>query len=265
MSEQNGTDTAHRSSTDIPPRVQSDAPPWAEADAPPGAETASPPRARTDTARRSWDDTWRTDHGRAAWAAADHWVAATLPLLRARSAKRTLDLGCGPGRHAVFFARAGLESFGLDASASGIEHATRSAREAAVTLYLKQGSLKALPYPDDSFDYVLAFNAIYHGTEADAVRTLAEIRRVLRPGGLYQATMLSKRSIHYGRGEQVAPNTFVQPHGRGDKARPHLFADEYDLLRLHQGFRLLAAEDRDQTGGGEQHWYCLFEASPAAD
>lgn len=257
MSEQNGSDTAHRSGADAPPR--------ATTETAPRATTDTAPRAVPETAIRSWDDTWRTEHGRAAWAAADPWVAATLPLLRERGAKRVLDLGCGPGRHAVYFARAGLESFGLDTRASGIEHAARSAQDAAVTLQLKQGSLRDLPYPDASFDYVLAFNVIYHGTEADVVRTLGEIRRVLRPGGLYQATMLSKRSVDYGRGEQVAPNTFVQPHGRGDKALPHLFADEHDLLRLHDGFRLLAAEDRDQTGGGEQHWYCLFEALPAAD
>ena len=231
----------------------------------PGTGDAAGAADGTDSAHLYWDDTWRTAHGRAAWADADPWVASALPLLRDRRARRTLDLGCGPGRHAVFFARAGLESFGLDASAYGIEHATRAAREAGVTLYLKQGSLAALPYPDDSFDYVLAFNVIYHGTEADAEQALAEVRRVLRPGGLYQATMLSKSNVEYRRGSEIAPNTFVQPHGPGDKAHPHLFADERDLLRLHSGFRLLAAEDRDQTGGGEQHWYCLFEALPARD
>lgn len=257
MSEQNGTDTAPRSGPEGAQRSGTDTAHHATTD------TAH--SATTDTAHRYWDDTWHTEHGRAAWADADPWVAAALPLLRERHAKRTLDLGCGPGRHAVFFARAGLESFGLDASASGIERATRSARDAGVTLYLKQGSFKALPYPDASFDYVLAFNVIYHGTESDAARALAEIRRVLRPGGLYQATMLSKRSVDFGRGEQVAPNTFVQPRGQGDKVHPHLFADEHDLLRLHSGFRLLAAEDRDQTGDGEQHWYCLFEALPATD
>lgn len=242
------------------------------ADGPTGAGTDQPSTSTstngapaTATAHRYWDDTWRTEHGRSAWAAADPWVAATLPRLRDRGARRTLDLGCGPGRHAVFFARAGLESFGLDASAYGIEHAARSARDAGVTLYLKQGSLNALPYPDASFDYVLAFNVIYHGTEADAVRALAEIRRILRPGGMYQATMLSKRSVDYGRGQQIAPNTYVQPRGHGDKVHPHLFADEHDLLRLHSGFRLLAAEDRDQTGDGEQHWYCMFEPLPVVD
>jgi SAM-dependent methyltransferase len=160
----------------------------------------------------------------------------------------------------VFFARAGLESFGLDSSAYGVERAARAAQAAGVTLYLKQGALGSLPYPDDSFDYAVAFNVIYHGTEADASRALAEIRRVLCPHGLYQTTMLSKRNVQYGRGSEIAPNTFVQPSGPGDKAQPHLFADEHDLLRLHSGFRLLAAEERDLNGRGEQHWYCLFEA-----
>ncbi len=214
----------------------------------------------TSTAHRSWDDTWRTAHGRSAWSAADPWVAACLPALRERGVGRTLDLRCGPGRHAVLFARDGMESHGLDASAHGVEQAARAAREAGVEVALRQGSLTALPYPDSYFDYVLAFNAVYHGTETDAVRALAEVRRVLRPGGLYQATMLSKRNVEHGRGRRIAPNTYVQPDGPGDKARAHLFADEHDLLRLHSGFRLLAAEDRDQTGRGEHHWYCLFEA-----
>jgi tellurite methyltransferase len=218
---------------------------------------AAPP----DGAHLYWDDTWRTEHGRAAWAAADPWVAAQLPVLRERGARRTLDLGCGPGRHAIFFARAGLDSHGLDASAYGIEHATRAARDAGVRLDLRQGALTALPYEDASFDYVLAFNVVYHGDAPAARRALAEVRRVLRPGGLYQCTMLSKRNAHYGKGTEVAADTYVQPGGPGDKAHPHLFCDEHDLLLLHRGFRLLAAEDRDQVGDGEQHWYCLFEAS----
>jgi tellurite methyltransferase len=115
--------------------------------------------------------------------------------------------------------------------------------------------------PDDFFDYVLAFNVVYHGTELTLCRTLAEIRRILRPGGLYQGTMLSKRNVEYGRGEEISPNTFVQPNGAGDKCHPHLYADARDLVRLHAQFDLISAHDRDQTGAGEHHWYCLFEAA----
>jgi tellurite methyltransferase len=217
------------------------------------------PARTVATAHRYWDETWKTEGGRAQWSQADPWVAAVVPLLRGRDARRTLDLGCGPGRHALLFARAGFESFGLDASDGALEHASRAGAEAGLALELKHGDLVTLPYPDGFFDYVLAFNVVYHGTEQTLTRTLSEIRRVSRPGGLYQCTMLSKRNVEHGRGDEVSPNSFVQPHGRGDKTHPHLYADARDLLRLHAGFELLSATDQDQAGTGEYHWSCLFE------
>jgi tellurite methyltransferase len=215
------------------------------------------------TAHRYWDETWKTENGRAQWSEADQWVAEVVPLLRGRGARRTLDLGCGPGRHTLFFARARFESYGLDGSAGAIEYASKAGAEAGVQLALKHGDLITLPYPDGFFDYVLAFNVVYHGTEQTLTRTLSEIRRILRPGGLYQCTMLSKRNIEYGRGDEVSPNAFVQWQGGGDKTHPHMYADAPDLLRLHTGFDLLFAKDHDQTGAGEYHWYCLFETDGA--
>lgn len=226
------------------------------------SESGNEEAARTvATAHRYWDETWKTETGRARWSEPDPWVADVVPLLRGRGARRTLDLGCGPGRHALLFARAGFESFGLDASAGAIEYAAKAADEAGAKLELTHGDLITLPYRDAFFDHVLAFNVVYHGSEQTLGRTLGEIRRVLRPGGIYQCTMLSKRSIEYGRGDEISANVFVQRDGRGDKTHPHLYASAHDLLRLHAGFELLFAKDHDQTGSGEYHWYCLFETS----
>ncbi len=58
---------------------------------------------------------------------------------------------------------------------------------------------------DAVFDYVLAFNVIYHGDRPIVERTIAEIARVLKAGGLYQGTMLSKRNTRYGCGLEVCP------------------------------------------------------------
>lgn len=214
----------------------------------------------TATAHRYWDEQWRSGPDDGPWSEPDPWVAGMMPALRERSAIRVLDLGCGLGRHAVRFARAGFDSFGLDASVGGIERARQATAAAGVRVDLRVGGLDALPYEDDFFDYILAFNVVYHGTEDDLAVTLSEIHRVLRPGGLYQSTMLSKRNVEYGRGDEVEPNTFVQPDGPGDKVHPHLYCDSRDLLRLHAGYEPLSLADRDQTGRGEYHWYCLFEA-----
>jgi tellurite methyltransferase len=213
------------------------------------------------TAHRYWDERWRTEHGRGQWSDADPWVAEVVPRLRDRGTRRVLDLGCGPGRHAVLLAAAGFETHALDASAGAIESASAAATRAGVDLMLRPGDLVTLPYPDGYFDYVLAFNVVYHGSEQTLQRTLGEIRRVLRPRGLYQCTMLSKRNVEYRRGQEISPNTFIQLNGAGDKSHPHLYTDAHDLLRLHAGFDLLFANDHDQTGAGEYHWYCLFETA----
>jgi hypothetical protein len=44
----------------------------------------------------------------------------------------------------------------------------------------------------------------------DTGRRLAEIWRVLKPGGLYQGTILSKRDAQFGHGPAVAPDTFIR-------------------------------------------------------
>jgi len=108
-------------------------------------------------------------------------------------------------------------------------------------------------------DYVLAWNVVYHGDEDVLAAVLAEIVRVLRPGGVYQSTMISKRNSAYGRGTRVARNTFVQPDAADDKGHPHVFSDERDILRTHRGLSLLEMADREHGEPGSHHWQLLFE------
>jgi tellurite methyltransferase len=98
----------------------------------------------------------------------------------------------------------------------------------------------------------------YHGTEDDVAHALDQVVRVLRAGGFFQTTMLSKRNHEYGKGVEIAPNCFVQPGGREDKAHPHVYSDEGDALRLHRRFRLVTAVEREQARAGSWHWHLLF-------
>jgi SAM-dependent methyltransferase len=207
------------------------------------------------TAHLYWERVWRGSDGSSEWLRPDPWVLATLPVLHARGVRSTLDLGCGLGRHTLLFARDGFDSHGIDRSLAG----AAAAREGGLAVSV--GDMAALPYRSASFDFVLAFNVNYHTDERGLGRVLAEVRRVLRPGGLYQATMLSKRHREYGRGVEVSPNTFCQPDAPDDKVHPHLYTDAADLIRLHAGFDLVAAVDGEQSAPGSFHWQCQFEAS----
>lgn len=216
------------------------------------------------TAHQAWDRAWRSleASGEASpWRTPEPAVLAAVELLRAREARAVLDIGTGLGRHAIALAHSGFDVVGLDASAGGIEAAARSARAAGVHVEFVVGSFLDLPFLSRRFDYVLAWNVIYHGDRNTVTRAIGEITRVLVPGGLYQGTMLSRRHRDLGIAREISPGTFVQ--AAGERAHPHFYCDARELLELHHGFEPLQLGDRDQAAGtdGQWHWEFIFEAS----
>lgn len=209
------------------------------------------------TAVEAWDVRWATPEGRADWLVPHPAVAAIAPVLRARGARQVLDLGCGVGRHALFFAESGFAVEAIDGAAAGLDFARREAEARGLSLGLHQADADVLPFAEESFDYVLSWNVIFHGTMGDVGRRLAEIWRVLKPGGLYQGTMLSKRDVQFGRGQPTAPDTFIR--GSEADAHPHYYCDLAGLAALFAGFELLSLSQEDQRRAGSWHWHILAE------
>ncbi|MFT4083915.1 MAG: class I SAM-dependent methyltransferase [Nocardioides sp.] len=226
---------------------------------------SAPVPAGNATAHVYWDRAWSTADGRQRWSDPDPFVAERLPDLVARGAVRGLDLGCGPGRHAVAMAAAGLHALAVDASPTALMLLGERVASEDLTVETIEATMTELPVPDASIDVVVAFNVVYHGDRGDARRAIAEVARVLRPGGVYLSTMLSKRHRNFGRGVEVSPDTFVDTSGRhvpgmpDDKAHPHLYCDAADLVALHAGLAATSLQDLAQSGEGTNHWYCVFE------
>ena len=95
---------------------------------------------------------------------------------------RVLDVPCGTGRHAALLAERGHPVAGLDIS----NRVLGAAREAVPDGDFRQGDMRELPWPDESFDAVLnlwtAFG--YFDTQQEDERVMAEFARVLVPGGV---------------------------------------------------------------------------------
>ena len=91
-----------------------------------------------------------------------------------------LDLGCGTGRHAHEARRRGARVVALDLRIEDL----RSTREGTLPV---QGDALALPFPDSSFDRVIASEVLEHIPEDGAA--IAELRRVLKPGGTLAVTV----------------------------------------------------------------------------
>jgi SAM-dependent methyltransferase len=89
------------------------------------------------------------------------------------------DLGCGSGQTTAFLHGCGVDVRGLDLSANLL----CEARQRHPGIEFVQGDMLALPLADDSLAGVVAFYAIVHFSPAGLRQALAQMHRVLRPGG----------------------------------------------------------------------------------
>jgi SAM-dependent methyltransferase len=94
-----------------------------------------------------------------------------------------LELGCGAAQWSVALARLGARPVGLDLSGRQLDRARRDMRRAGVSLPLVQASAEELPFAAESFDVVFGDHGAI--TFTDPARTVPEVARVLRPGGLF--------------------------------------------------------------------------------
>jgi len=106
---------------------------------------------------------------------------------RLNPGQRILDIGCGTGSLLVLIKRLYPESavLGLDPDPKALARARRKAEKAFVSIHLDRGFSHNLPYGDASIDRVLSSYMLHHLTADEKKQTLEEVRRVLRPGGLF--------------------------------------------------------------------------------
>jgi SAM-dependent methyltransferase len=112
-------------------------------------------------------------------------VEALVRLLELRPGERLLDVPCGNGRLALELAARGFLVSGLDLSHELVEEGLRAAAERALTLDLRAGDMRALPW-EGLFDAAIcAGNSFGYFTDQENRDFLAGVARRLRPGGRF--------------------------------------------------------------------------------
>jgi SAM-dependent methyltransferase len=141
-----------------------------------------------------------------------------------------LDAGCGGGRNLVYFLRAGFEVFGVDREPEAVAAVRSLAAELAPGLpatNFQVADVDRLPFEAESLDAVLS-SAVLHfaADEAQLRRMVAEMWRVLRPGGLFFARLASSIGI-----EDLVVSIEARRHLLPDGSE-RLLVDEDLLLSL---------------------------------
>ena len=98
---------------------------------------------------------------------------------------RLLDLGCGGGRDAGDLGRRGYRVVGVDRTSALL----LAGRHRFPLLPLVRADLRDLPFQAMSFDGLWAAASLMHFPKPDARRILADLSRLVRPGGLFAATV----------------------------------------------------------------------------
>ena len=100
-----------------------------------------------------------------------------------RPGERILDLGCGNGwaTRLLAQANAGVQAIGVDASHAMIERA-EELHSLAIRARYEAGHFERLDFKDASFDRVFSMEALYYSQDLE--RAIAEIQRILKPGGI---------------------------------------------------------------------------------
>jgi len=169
-------------------------------------------------------------------------AAFLLPHLRAEM--HVLDAGCGPGSITLGLAAAVAPGkvVGIDVQPSQVEQARALADQRGVTnVRFEATNVYELPFPDGSFDAAFA-NAVLMQLR-EPVRALAELRRVLRPGGI-----AGVRDLDDG-GDLFVPATplLQQWFSLKDRVQQHNGANTY-IGRHHRRLLLEAGFVRTEAG-----------------
>jgi SAM-dependent methyltransferase len=149
------------------------------------------------------------------------------------SGTRLLDAGCGAGLALELAEARGAVTTGLDASAGLLA----VARDRLAGTDLREGDLEELPYADDAFDAVTAFNSVQY--TSDPTAALREIKRVAVPGALVAVTTWGTAEQCEMRAVLAAVGSLLPPPPPG-AAGPFALAAEGALEHLVEGAGLTA-------------------------
>lgn len=110
--------------------------------------------------------------------------------------KAVLEIGCGMGAMASFWARQGAKVTAVDLNPTSIEQTRRRFELLGLQGQIQTEDARNLSFRDGSFDYVYSWGVLHHSPTIE--NSIRELFRVLKPGGQFGVMLYNRHSLLYG-------------------------------------------------------------------
>lgn len=156
--------------------------------------------------------------------------------------KKILDLGCGTGRHLVYFSKHGFDVYGVDSSPKGLEIARQWLSDENLDATLIQHRIEhQFPFENSFFDAIISTQVIHHNLMKDILITIKEIERILRKGGYIFITfpiLSGGTKVDEWELKEIEKGTFIPLSGPEKGLYHHFFTIE-EIYEVFQSFDIL--------------------------
>lgn len=142
-----------------------------------------------------------------------------------------LDLGCGTGRHTIYFAKKGFEVTGGDVSKIALRIIKQIVKENKIkNIKIKKlDYTKKLPFKKESFDSVIMIRVLTHNTKRGMEKIIKRVSKLIKAGGFFVADFLSTKDEDFvkKRGKEIEPGTLIGlPY---EEKVPHHFVSKKEI------------------------------------
>jgi len=151
--------------------------------------------------------------------------------------KRLLYIGFGEGQNLVYLAKEGFACYGTEVSKRRLEATKKKLKKESLHADLRLVSGSVLPFDNEFFDIVIAWQSLYYNNRETLTESLDEIFRILKPGGQFLSSMVNPKQKSLCD-KKIAPSVYhpSKKSGQSDCV-VFCFKNERQIQSMYKKFK----------------------------